>query len=412
MLDEMKNVFIVGIKGVGMAGLAIILKKMGKTVHGSDIAEEFITDEELRKNDISWTVGFDPSKLPIPTESVGDWALIYSAAHGGDENPQVVVAKKRGVKVYHQAEFLGELLKNFKTTIAVCGSHGKTSTASLLAYSLIKLGAKPSYLVGSSSFNEYFGGDYQGTDYFVLEADEYGVNPPKDKTPKFLFLNPDIILCTNIDFDHPDVFNNLEEVQKAFEEFFKRVKKGLPAGRQVISISSDSIASNAGGVIKVLQELGFKEEDIKKAMEGFAGAKRRFEQKAYENDIYLLDDYAHHPKEIAATVQKAREKFNARRIVILFQPHTYSRTKALSQEFSAALKNADIAVVLPIFASARENPADFGDVRIPDIESVSSKEELLTKLPSVLKRGDVVFTMGAGDIYKLDRDIIEIIKTL
>ncbi len=161
-----------------MANLALILKKMGKKVTGCDIEEEFITDELLKKNKIDWQVGFN--KLPDEINLV-----IYSAAHGGVKNPLVSKAKDRGIKVMSQAEFLGEIMENFKIKIAVCGSHGKTTTASLLAYSLIKLGRKPSYLVGAPNFNNFWGGDYQKSDYFVVEADEYGINPPFDKTPKF-----------------------------------------------------------------------------------------------------------------------------------------------------------------------------------------------------------------------------------
>lgn len=404
MLDGFNSVFIVGIKGVGMAGIAVILKKMGKNVTGSDIDEEFITDDELKKNNIQWTVGFDSSNLPDHTE-----AVIYSAAHGGDDNPQVVEARKRGIKIMHQAEFLGELLKNFKKTIAVCGTHGKTSTASLLAYSLIKLGAKPSYLVGSSSFNEYSGGDYLGDEYFVLEADEYGVNPPKDKTPKLKFIHPDIILYTNIDFDHPDVYKDINDVRKAFNDFFLHAKKVISCPENEDS-TLDKHESNRLGVEQALIELGFEIDAIQKAMQGFTGAKRRFEQIAHENDIYLLDDYAHHPREIEATIKKAREKFPDRRILILFQSHTYSRTKALLNEFSAALKMADTALVGPIFPSARENPAEFGDVKIPEHKNFDSFKGLIAELPHIIKKGDVIFTMGAGDIYKFARDIIQIIK--
>lgn len=402
MLDEVKSVFLVGIKGVAMANLAVILKKMGKDVSGSDIGEEFITDELLARNNIQVSVGFVPSNVPRTTA-----AVVYSAAHGGDDNPQVDEAKKRGIKVYHQAEFLDRLMKNFKTKVAVCGSHGKTTTASLLAYALLKLGAKPSYLVGSPSFNEYQGGDYLGNEYFVFEADEYGVNPPKDKTIKFNFFNPDIIICTNIDFDHPDVFEDLEHVRAEFEKFFKKANK-------VFLCPADGDLKHTACVVEALVELGFKKEDIRKAVQGFTGAKRRFEQKAYINDIYLFDDYAHHPAEIEATIEAAKRRFKNRRIIVIFQPHTYSRTQALLKQFKQSLQKADVIFLAPIFASARENSTDFS-ISSSDIikeAAYDSKKEILAKLKDNLKPGDVIFTMGAGDIYKLERDIIEIIKTI
>lgn len=434
MLNNIKTVFIVGIKGVGMANLALILKKMGKDVSGSDVEEEFITDKWLKKQKIIIFPGFSPFNIPKETQ-----AVVYSAAHGGSENVQVLEAKKRGIRVFHQAEFISGLMEQFKTKVAVAGSHGKTTTASLLAYSLIKLGAKPTYLVGSSDFDGYPAGDFGSYDFFVVEADEYAVDPPKDKTPKFNFLNPDIILCTNIDFDHPDVFADVTEIEKAFSNFFKKGKKIIQCeklnmkdiktnekgtsfvldghGQFEISLYGEKNAWNAAGVVTTLVELGFKKEKIRKAIKTFTGPKRRFEQKFVVNNTYLFDDYAHHPKEIEATINAARKKFSKKRVIVIFQSHTFSRTQALLKDFSKALSLADYAFILPIFSSARENPADFS-VTHHDIEksagrnakAVDSKASLLAELRKTLKRGDVIFTMGAGDVYKLDSDIIEVIR--
>lgn len=431
MDEETKHIFLLGIKGVAMANIALILKKMGKSVTGADIEEEFITDEWLNKNNIPVQTSFSPEDLPQNTQ-----LIVYSASHGGAANPLVQEAKKRGVKIAHQAQFLADLFSQFKTKIAVCGSHGKTTTTALLAYSLEQLGANPSYLVGSSSFNNLPGGAYNSKDYFVLEADEYGVNPPVDKTPKFLFLNPDIILCTNIDFDHPDVFANPDEARNAFLEFFKKAKKVIlsPENKEstvklesIASLRSDNplflndkMASNMAGVVAVLLELGFEMEKIRKALQGFKGVKRRFEEVAHINDTYLFDDYAHHPAEIEATLNAARTRFPRRRIGILFQPHTYSRTRALLEEFTQSLSKADYAIIAPIFPSAREKRED-SSVSSLDIEkraqgdtikAVSSKEESIQALKQKLQKGDVVFTMGAGDIYKLSDDIIKVIKSI
>ncbi len=432
MLSDVKNIFIVGIKGVGMANLTLILKKMGKNVSGADVEEEFITDEWLRKNNIPITIGFD--NLPQNVDLV-----IYSAAHGGSQNPLVLEARKRNIQVAHQAQFIGKLMKQFKTTIAVAGSHGKTTTTALLAYALIKLGAKPTYLAGSSGFNEYPAGDFSSTDYFVVEADEYAVDPPRDKTSKFKFLHPDFILCTNIDFDHPDVFSDLKDVQRTFSSFFKQGKKIIRAdelkveditvstqgtsftfknlGTFQIALFGEKNALNAAGVITILQELGFDMDQIKKVVKDFTGAKRRFEQKFLLNDIHLFDDYAHHPEEIKSTIAAARRRFPNKRIIIIFQPHTYSRTQALLSEFSRALALADSAFIMPIFPSARENPAEFtvtsaDIVKNSNLKAVRSKQELLTKLKSNIKSGDIIFTMGAGDVYKLETDIVEIIRKL
>jgi len=463
MINEVKNVFIVGIKGTAMVNLALILKKMGKNVTGSDSSEEFITDDLLNANNISCSVGFETSSLPSQTDLV-----VYSAANGGENNPQVVGAKDRGIRVLHQAELIEEIMKQFQKKIAVCGSHGKTTTAALLAYTLSKLGANPSYLVGAQ-FSNMWGGDYQKGDYFVLEADEYAVNPPADKTPKLTFYHPDYILALNIDFDHPDVYRNLKEVQDTFADFFKgkamyvciddtnlmntigrlSIKNyrtfGFTKGAdlRVLAVTSheaytsfqveqkngtrtiiqtslfgEKNVSNVAGVILLLIDLGFSMEKIKYAIKNFTGVKRRFEKKTYINDIYLFDDYAHHPSEIEATIEAARARFPNRRLIIVFQPHTFSRTEALKSEFQKALSKTNISLVAPIFASAREDKKKFAVTSFDlargsdNVLAFSSKIALMHELEKKLQNGDVVFTMGAGDIYKLESDIIKTIKSI
>lgn len=420
MIDEIKSVFIVGIKGVGMANLAVILKKMGKNVTGSDTDEEQITDETLREHGISWTVGFEPSSLPIPTDPVG-MTVVWSAAHGGVQNPIVKKARELGIRTYHQAQFLGLLIEGFEIKIAVAGSHGKTTTAALLAYTLIKLGQKPTYIVGTSSFSGYPAGDLGDSNYFVIEADEYAVDPPSDKTIKFHFLAPDYILCTNVDFDHPDVYADLTHVRREFEAFFKKAKKRvIMCPENEPGYVGTKFESNKAGVKNLLLELGFEDDKINKAMAGFAGAKRRFEKIAYINDTYLLDDYAHHPAEISQTIKAARARFASRRIIVLFQSHTYSRTQALLSEFGKSLSLADLCIIAPIFPSARENPEEFHisaqniaeAAKSTGVIAVDALSQVVEELKEIIKKGDVVFTMGAGDIYKLKNDIIEVIKKL
>jgi len=458
----MNNIFIVGIKGVAMANLAVILKKMGKNVSGSDLPDEFITDEVLKKNKIQYITNFKKDKLPKETDLV-----IYSAAHQGINNPQVQEALSRGIKVQAQPVALVELMQNFKTSLAVCGCHGKTTTSSLLAYTLINLGVEPSYLVGSSGFNEYSGGDFRKKDYFVIEADEYGVNPPIDKTPKLNFLKPSHLICTNIDYDHPDVYQNIEELKRTFLNFFKKGSSsficfddknsmevaafldksqyktfgfGKGADYRIEDFQTNEYGSsfflfdpqknrfefqtrlfgeknilNAAGIVSLLLFLGFPYEKIKTAISGFLGAKRRFEEVYHKNSIYLFDDYGHHPREIEATIEAARLRFSQKKIIIVFQPHTYSRTQALLYDFRKSLALADYSFVLPIFASARENKEDF-NVAAKDIVGdkknvvyVDSFCQLINRLNKVLKKNDVIFTMGAGDVYKLGDDIIKAI---
>lgn len=465
-MTKAKHIFIVGIKGTAMAQIAVILKKMGRSVTGSDVKEAFITDPLLKKNGISFHTGFEPSELPKNTDLV-----IYSAAHGGKKNPQILEALKRNIPVQSQAYFLGQLLDGFKKTIAICGCHGKTTTTSLVAHSLIRMGLQPSYLVGTSSFGEYDGGDFQKDEFFVIEADEYGVNPPEDKTPKFHFLHPKYILCTNIDFDHPDVYKDLEQTKDEFVTFFKtsqlilnaddknlasvfpRLQAGYvtygqgadatlrfdniqvknnrtyfdvyymkkPLGTFSTGLAGKKNVSNTAGVILLLLILGMDPVSIDKAVFDFSGSTRRFEIMAELNDITLLDDYGHHPHEIDATIEAARSRYPDRRLIIIFQPHTFSRTFNLKNSFASSLSKADLAILLPIFPSARERSSDFPitsedivseakKMGYDHITSVSSKQSLLLRLDSMIRPKDVIFTMGAGDVYKLKNDIITIIK--
>ncbi|QQG44823.1 MAG: UDP-N-acetylmuramate--L-alanine ligase [Candidatus Roizmanbacteria bacterium] len=475
MVEEVKNVFILGIKGVAMANLAVILKKMGKNVTGSDVDEEFITDELLNKNSIGWSIGFDPQNIPQETD-----LLVYSAAHNGKNNPQVQYALEKGIKVLNQADLLSEIMNLHENKIAVCGSHGKTTTTALIAFCLKKLGVNPTYMVGTSYFSGQEGGNLGDKKYCVIEADEYGVDPPNDKTPKFQKLEPNYIVSTNIDFDHPDIFSSIEETKSAFYLFFQKLVNiderrlflcaddqklmGVASQLQMITyktfgfsekadfvikniqtdethcqfelyegdkkvdeftllIFGEKNISNAAGAIVLLLNLGFSSEAIKNVISLFTGAKRRFEQTAFVNNIYLFDDYAHHPQEIEATLNAARLRFNNRRIILVFQPHTYSRTESLKEEFVKSLAKADLSLIAPIFASARETLglnlisssklAEMASQRgVSTIFSYSTKAELIDRLKSDLRPGDVIFTMGAGDIYKVKNDIISLIRTV
>lgn len=490
MLEQAKNIFFLGIKGVAMANLAVLLKKMEKNVTGCDLKEKFITDKLLEDNKINWQTGFDPAKLPEQTD-----LIVYSAAHGGTNNPIVVEAKKKKINIISQAQLMGELMDQFKNKVAVCGCHGKTTTSSLLVYALNKLKENPSHIVGVPFFTgyqtipgsaKYQGGDYQGKKYFIVEADEYGVNPPQDLTPKFQLLNPNYIIATNIDFDHPDVYKNIEETKKAFKKFFNRlynssaparrsldeggaapellltrlilcaddknlmeVAKSLPkksyltygfnkkANYQITNWKTDEEGSsfsinnflyktllfgkknisNAAAVISFLLYLGFSQEKIREAIKNFTGAERRFEKIYCKNNIYLFDDYAHHPAEIAATINAVKSRFKNRRILVIFQPHTYSRTNFLLKEFRESLSLVDIGFILPIFSSAREKENEF-KVDSKDIVKnkknlfyVDSDVQLINRLNRVIKKGDVIFTMGAGDVYKLKNEIIKLINS-
>lgn len=470
MLENIQNIYIVGLKGAAMSNLAVILKQMGKKVSGCDVADEFITDPILRKYGIVCREGFSAQFLPSDTRLV-----VYSAAHGGEANPVAIEAKDKGIPIISQAKLLGSLISQFETSIAVSGCHGKTTTSSLLAYALKKLNGKPGYLIGTPFFNDLPGGGYEGENkYFVIEADEYGVNPPHDKTPKLLHLHPTHILCTNIDYDHPDVYADLEETKQTFLKFFSTGKlylctddsnirsvaaklekerylsfgfsescdlrienvrysqngsvfepryMGKPLGTFNLALFGEKNITNAAGVILVLLDLGFQASDIAMAIRDFSSVKRRFELMYESGDTFLFDDYAHHPAEIEATIDAARSRFPHKRIVVLFQPHTYSRTLSLKKEFAKALSRSDYGLIAPIFPSARENKELF-KVSSQDIEkearecgithvaAYGTNKELIAAMALICRKGDVLFTLGAGDVYKFKDDIIHVISKL
>lgn len=454
MGNKYKSIFLLGIKGVAMTNLAVIFKKMGKNVTGYDIREEFITDEILKKNKIFWQTNLH--ELPKSID-----LFIYSAAHGGLKNKLAQIAKRKKIKILSQPEAINEIMAIFKNKIAVCGCHGKTTTSSLLAYSLIKLGEQPGYLVGTPFFNDIEGGEYnERKKYFVVEADEYGINPPLDKRIKFNFLHPDWIICGNIDYDHPDVYKNLNEVKQAFYNFFDKRKlvlniddnnlfefyqknrnrksiitfgKNSEANFQIESYQSTANGTyfklkklgefkislfgihnifNTTSVIALLVHLGYKINEIKKIITDFRGAKRRFEV-IYKKDFYIIDDYAHHPKEIKSVLETAKMIFKKHRILVVFQPHTFSRTQALLEDFAKSLNLADKVLLLPIFASARENPKDYNissnDIALFNKDKFKYFEnsfDLIEFMKKEIRKGDVIFTLGAGDVYKIGEKLI------
>lgn len=463
MILDKQSYFLLGIKGTAMSNIAVMLKQMGKKVTGVDIAQEFITDTVLRDNHIPFLTDFADLSQVKNSE-----VFIYSAAHKGDDSPLALEAKKQGKVVISQSELLGELVQKCKTSIAVSGCHGKTTTASLCAWALTKLGKNPGFLVGAPPFNGSGGGGITSSDYFIIEADEYGVHPPKDKTPKLLFLHPTYVLCTNIDFDHPDVYSSLEDTKRIFLQFFTQArhvivcandpviasvvplihqpitygldnkddynaqdiifesdrthftvyKKKALLGTFTTQLFGDKNVLNTLGVISLLFELGFGAADIQDALLGFVGAKRRFELVWTDKNTYLLDDYGHHPHEIEATISAARSRFPEKKLHVLFQPHTYSRTASLLDAFAKALSGADFTYIMPIFPSAREKKELF-NVSSYDVAKKAAKghvvayknaAEMLAGLASNFKKGDIVLTMGAGDIYKLKDDIIAVLN--
>jgi len=425
-MDKIKRIYFVGIKGVAMAALAIWAKEAGKIAAGSDVGDEFPTDEELKKAGIALHEGFEKKDLAAFQPDL----VIYTGAHGGRDNLQVQEAIKLGIPVLPHGKALGMVMEG-KRQISVAGSHGKTTTSAIIATILTEAGLDPSYAIGCGSIRGLGAAGHAGKgDWFVAEADEYVTDPGHDLTPRFLWLKPEVLVVTNIDYDHPDVYPDLLAVQKAFialqkqskvtficaeDEASSVLKKAGNVATFGLSKKLNSIKLqipgrhnmlNAAAALTVCESIGITWEVVKRGLERFGGTKRRFEKLKEVRGALIYDDYAHHPKEIEATIAAFRDKYPKKRIIVIFQPHTYSRTKALLTDFVRAIAQADIALVTDIYASAREVQTEEGFARRLGGIYAPTKNDVSLWLGKELKAGDVIVFMGAGDIYQWAREMI------
>ena len=451
-LNLHKRVHMVGVKGVGMAALAEVLVKNGFIVSGSDAKEDFITAGALKLLNI-----------PIAEFSVenikGAEVVIRSNAYNSD-NEEVRAAQDLDIPVFSYPEVVAELF-NAHYGIAVAGSHGKTTTTAMLAHILKSAGKNVTAIVGSTVLDWGSGavsGDLDKPDaLFVLEADEY----------KEAFLNycPRGAIITNIDYDHPDYFKTAGGYENAFVKFIANIPAdgflainpndarlrelargakakiievraedfslpvlrlaGLPHTKSDANpahyrtdanqkITTDFVwgehnRSNAALAFRTALELGVSEAEAKTALANFKGTARRMELVGESNGAVIYDDYAHHPSEIKATLKAVREKYPTKKIVAVFQPHTYSRTKALFGDFAQSFSDADEVILTDVFSSAREQKDE--SVNISDMAAalegngkkiilVKNKTDIPARLKEYLNQSNVIITMGAGDIYK------------
>jgi UDP-N-acetylmuramate--alanine ligase len=475
-LLDIQKIFFVGIKGVGMTPLAIIAREAGYKIVGSDIQKEFITDRALREKEITVINGFEVEAVQdfFKETDIKNCLVITTGAHKGFNNPQVVWCRERGITILTQGQALalfmqGEMLgKKDMEAISVAGSHGKTTISSLLATTLKALGLEPSYSVGTGEVFPLGAPGHLGSgNYFIAEADEYASEPVSDRVPKFLYQKPKFAIFNNIDFDHPDLFNNTEEIAEAFVEFAHNIKSdgklfingddkylleikeniykditivtygsnannyyriskivthafssrftvtrgGKELGVFELSVPGIHNAKNALSVIALLTELGFEAEKIRVSLRIFTGTKRRLEIVGATNGgALLIDDYGHHPLEIMTTIEALREAYPTKKIVCIFQPHTYSRTKALLQEFGGSFNRADQLLLLPIFKSARDTEKDIlSEDEYRNAFKEKSDTQFFETFESVVEYVKkncassefVVLTIGAGDVYEI-----------
>jgi UDP-N-acetylmuramate--alanine ligase len=458
---------MIGIKGVGMTMLAQFFAGKNIEVIGSDIGEKYMTDEVLKKAGIKVIEKFDENNIPKDTD-----LIVYSTAYNEDNNVEVKKALNGKIKTLKYAEALGDIF-NQNYGIAVCGSHGKTTTTAWLGYVLDKCGKSPNVLVGAQ-VPQFDGNTLVGkSDYFVAELDEY--------QNKLKYFNPQIVLLNNIDYDHPDYFKTREDYTQVFVDFISKIPgKGIlvanfddeivrkishvnTRGRVVsyainesadyvaydiksengkqyfkvkvasededddlsqidlgdfaISLSGKHNVYNALAVIAVCSEMEIDLVDIRTHLEEFTGTARRMQKMGEYKGAEIIDDYAHHPTEIKATLAGAREVYGDKRLVVVFHPHTYTRTKALLGDFAESFGDADEVIVLDIYGSAREAQGGVSSADL--VEKIKNKNEKIKNISYIptlgeaekylrenVSRGDVVILMGAGDVFRIGENLV------
>ena len=444
MLKSAKHIHFVGIGGIGMSALALLLKQQGKQVSGSDQLDSELLNS-LRKADIQVYIGHAASHAH-------DADLVVYSSAVKPENPERAYAESHHIPEIRRAELLGQIAEAYDYTVAIAGTHGKTTTTGMCGQILIAAGLDPSILVGGILPDLKSNLRLGKQNHIVVEADEY------DRS--FLALKPTQIIVTTLEADHLDIYKDLQDVRDTFLQFISKlddsgllvlqgddpellqlanrsphpvisygltnmpdyqaidievnnftskftvVKQGKKLGNIILNMPGDHNVMNALGACTLADQMGIDFKYIKAGLESFHGVERRFQLKGSRNGVQFIDDYAHHPSELEATLLAARSGWSGSRIIAIFQPHLYSRTRDFAQEFATALEMADIAILTDIYP-ARELPIP-GVTSEMILEFGSGKIQLLSGIAEVykflspqLERNDLVITMGAGDIWKL-----------
>ncbi len=453
-----RHIHLVGIGGIGMSGMAEILLLRGYTVSGSDQSSSENT-ERLKK------LGAVIYQNHSASNVEGADVVVYTSAVKAEDNEETIEAMKRQIPVIKRSEMLAELMR-MKYGIGIAGTHGKTTTTTMAGHVVQDGSFDPTIIVGGRvhSFDKTNAVVGKG-DIIIVEADEY------DRT--FLRLSPSMAVITNIEAEHLDIYKDINDVKDAFVEFankvpfygavvvclddpeirsiLPRIEKRIisygynPQARiRAVNISQSAFYSsfsvlannetlgeihlkapgdhnikNALAAIAVGRELGIPFEKIKSGLERFSGVFRRFQLKHESDDVIVIDDYAHHPTEVHATIQGARKGWPDRRIVAVFQPHLYSRTQQMYKEFGLSFFDAEVLVITDIYPS-REKPVEgvtgsliaetatkYGH---KNVHYFKDKNELPELLNDLVKPGDIVITMGAGDIYRYGEKFVELLK--
>jgi len=400
-----------------MSGLALVAQSLGAQVSGSDQSESSYL-ARLRAAGIEPAIGHDAANVPDDAEVVVSTAI-------PPDNPELAAARARAATVLHRGDLLGEVTR-LRRTIAVAGTHGKTTTAGMAAHVLVEAGRDPGYLIGGEVRSTGTNAAWGEGEWLVVEADE------SDRS--FLKLEAEVAVVTNVELDHHATFATLGELEEAFADFTAGARvviddldppqaELVPLGSRFSALGADFELQvpgmhnvlNALAAARACQEAGVEPAESARALRSFAGAGRRFEAHgAGPGGSEVYDDYAHHPTEVRATLEAART-LEAGRVLACFQPHLYSRTRHLAREFGRALALADVVVVLDVYP-ARERAEDFPGVSGWLVAAAAAdaaggrpvywapaQEEAERLLRSELSEGDVLLTMGAGDVDALAR---------
>ncbi len=411
-----RRLHFIGIGGAGMSGLALVCAELGASVTGSDRSDSSYM-ERLRGAGLDPIVGHDAANLPEGAEVVVSTAI-------GEDNPELALARERGVEPIHRGALLAELCAE-KRLIAVAGTHGKTTTTAMLVWALRQLGVDPAFFVGGEvpglGAGQAAANAGWGTgEWVIAEADE--------SDGSFLDLKPEIAVVTNIEMDHHSRWGSVAELRAAFGEFTagaRAVVRPEDADLEIeLAVPGQHNLLNARAAVLAAAAAGFEPAKVAATLADFPGVKRRLELKGARAGVRVYDDYAHHPTEVRAALSALREQ-RPGRLIAVFQPHLYSRTKAFGEEFGAALALADEVVVLDVYP-AREQPVGelagvsglqvaqaaaerIGGRRVfwlPD-PSVDALARLLDRNQAVGIADQVLVTIGAGDVFKLGEALIE-----
>ena len=459
MFRHVKRIHFIGIGGIGMSGIAEVLCNLGFVVSGSDAKRSKNTDRLETLFNIRIAEGH-------AAENVGDAQVVVYSSAVKEDNPEVVAAKEKGVPVIPRAEMLAELMVLKPYAVAVSGTHGKTSTTSMIATILGHAGFDPTTVVGGVVDTLGSNARLGSSDWFVTEADE------SDRS--FLMLYPTIAVVTNIDKEHMESYKGMDDVVQCFTDFvnkvpffgaaviciddpniqliipqikrrrvtygltaqadvsakdigynqtfgstFTVVKRGETLGEIDLPVPGKHNVYNALAATAVALELEIPFEKIAEAFAGFKNADRRFQFKGEASGITVVDDYGHHPTEILATLSAAKNSTAGRRTVVVFQPHRYTRTKELMDDFVVAFNNADVLFILDIYAASEqpiegitaevltENIRRYGHRSVSYIGDIETATE---KVCARLLPGDLVITLGAGNVTRLSDEILEYVK--